>query len=172
MGYSVNYYGSIDIEPPLDSELHERINAWLACHHAQYDVDKIYQVDPDADLHTVDGNPVGENGWNWVKVFIDPHSPAYEPYLPAVIDERHSDPMPSLWSDLILEHDYKMGSAVLKWNGIEKSYEIPSWIEILIQNVLAPNGYVLNGVLSWEGDDNDDTGSIRVVDNDVIVDYC
>src|SRR3990167_3228949 len=39
------------------------------------------------------------------------------------------------------------------------------WVQYLIQHILAPNGYVLNGTVKWKGEDRKDTGRIHIVNN-------
>jgi len=60
------------------------------------------------------------------------------------------------------------GTAI-EWNEGEKFYEYIPWIKYLIDNLLKPWGYVLNGTVEWEGEDNSDVGKIIVKDNVVTV---
>ena len=39
----------------------------------------------------------------------------------------------------------------------------------LINKVLAPNGYILNGVVTWQGEENGDVGEIFVENNRVFI---
>jgi hypothetical protein len=41
------------------------------------------------------------------------------------------------------------------------------WLRLLIEHYLAPRGYVLEGEVTWEGEDRDDCGTIFVKDNQV-----
>jgi hypothetical protein len=41
------------------------------------------------------------------------------------------------------------------------------WLKLAIGHYLAPRGYVLNGAVTWEGEDRDDSGTIFVKDNQV-----
>jgi hypothetical protein len=41
------------------------------------------------------------------------------------------------------------------------------WLRLLIEHYLAPRGYVLEGEVTWEGEDRDDRGTIFVKDNQV-----
>ena len=68
---------------------------------------------------------------------------------------------PSLWCKWIPNDE---GTAI-EWDGGEKFYDYIPWIEYLIENILAPRGYVLNGDIKWEGEDSDDFGIIRIEDN-------
>jgi hypothetical protein len=41
------------------------------------------------------------------------------------------------------------------------------WLKLVIEHYLAPRGYVLNGEVTWEGEDRDDSGTIFVKDNQI-----
>jgi hypothetical protein len=51
------------------------------------------------------------------------------------------------------------------WNGAEKFYDYLEWPSYLIEHFLEPWGYVLNGQMTWQGEDPDDVGTIVVTDN-------
>lgn len=53
----------------------------------------------------------------------------------------------------------------LEWDGGEKFYEYVEWLEYLIKEFLAPKGYVLNGEVTWEGEESGDLGKIIVKNN-------
>jgi hypothetical protein len=55
------------------------------------------------------------------------------------------------------------------WNGAEKFYYYVKWLEYLIEHFLAPWGYVLNGTVTWQGEEGEDQGTITLADNDVTV---
>ena len=86
----------------------------------------------------------------------------------SIID--YNDPpqgQPGLWCQWIPSDD---GTEIL-WNGGEKFYHYTEWLEYIIDNFLAPNGYVLNGEVYWYGEESDDIGKIIVSDNQVDVKY-
>jgi hypothetical protein len=55
----------------------------------------------------------------------------------------------------------------IAWDGGEKFYSYIEWLEYIISHFLEPWGYVLDGVVSWEGEDLRDIGNIEVVNNNV-----
>ena len=71
---------------------------------------------------------------------------------------------PGLWCQWIPTQDRTR----LKWDGEEKFYHFVEWLEYLIEKVIAPAGYSLNGEVTWEGEEEGDTGIIKVEDNQVI----
>jgi hypothetical protein len=55
----------------------------------------------------------------------------------------------------------------LVWDEGEKFYDYTEWLKYLIEHVFIPRGYVLNGEVSYQGDDNDDRGLIIAENNEV-----
>jgi hypothetical protein len=70
---------------------------------------------------------------------------------------------PGLWCQWTPSDD-NMG---IEWDGGEKFYYYSDWLVYLIHKVLAPNGYVLNGVVTWQGEEIGDVGEIIVENNRV-----
>jgi hypothetical protein len=68
---------------------------------------------------------------------------------------------PGLWCQWVPSEE---GTAIL-WNGMEKFYYYIEWLEYLIEHFLKPWGYRLNGVVTWQGEEEEDRGRIIVVDN-------
>lgn len=58
------------------------------------------------------------------------------------------------------------GTAI-RYNGEEKFYYYAEWITWICTTLLGPWGYRANGVVKWAGDDVEDHGEIRCVDNAV-----
>ena len=55
------------------------------------------------------------------------------------------------------------------WDMGEKFYEYVEWLGYIITHFLEPWGYLLNGDVSWEGEEMGDAGVIEVVDNVITV---
>ena len=58
----------------------------------------------------------------------------------------------------------------IQWDGNEYFTNYVAWLEYLIEEILKPN-YILNGKISYQGDDYEDRGLIIVEDNKVIFKY-
>lgn len=70
---------------------------------------------------------------------------------------------PGLWC----QWEIRDGKVV--WDNGEKFYHYTEWLEYLITNFFAPEGYVLNGEIRWQGEDMDDNGTILVHDNKITI---
>jgi hypothetical protein len=55
----------------------------------------------------------------------------------------------------------------MQWNGGEKFGRYISWLHFLLDHFLLPWGYLLNGRVTWQGDNQGDTGIIVVMNNEV-----
>lgn len=72
---------------------------------------------------------------------------------------------PGLWCQWAPNED---GTSII-WDGGEKFYEYVPWIVYLIKNFLEPWGYILNGIVEWQGEENEDSGVISIKNNTVHV---
>lgn len=80
----------------------------------------------------------------------------------SVIDyNRPPRTQPGLWCQWMPSEDGKF----IEWDGSEKFYAYVEWLKYLIDKILAPRGYVLDGVVEWQGEDNGDVGKIIVSEN-------
>lgn len=74
---------------------------------------------------------------------------------------------PGLWCEWRLNED----GVTIEWDGAEKFYSYAEWLTYIINKVLKPHDYVLNGKTYWQGEDPDDIGTIEVINNEVLVNY-
>jgi len=80
-------------------------------------------------------------------------------------DRHDPEELPGYWCQWVPTND---GTAIV-WDDGEKFYNYVEWLEHIIENHLKPWGYVLNGAVSWSGEDDDDSGTIYVKDNAIRV---
>lgn len=82
----------------------------------------------------------------------------------SVVDQnKPPSTQPGLWCQWTPTEDRQY----LEWDGNEKFYNYAKWIEYLISAILKPRGFTVNGSVEWEGEDLNDFGVLRVVDNQV-----
>jgi len=70
---------------------------------------------------------------------------------------------PSLWCQWEPTGDRKN----IKWDGGEKFYKYEEWLNYIIGYILEPRNYILNGNVSWQGEDPTDFGQLKVEKNKV-----
>tara|TARA_R110000796_G_scaffold1673_4_gene6977 strand:+ start:1092 stop:1817 length:726 start_codon:yes stop_codon:yes gene_type:complete len=73
---------------------------------------------------------------------------------------------PGLWCQWVPNED----GTEIEWDGVEKFYMYTEWIVYLIEKILKPNGYTVNGEVKYRGEEWDDNGVIQVRDNYVYLD--
>jgi hypothetical protein len=85
-------------------------------------------------------------------------------HSPDIID-FNSPPktQPDLWLQWIVD-----GSSIIH-DGGEKFYEYVEWLRYIIDKILAPNGYIVEGKVIWQGEDFSDRGRIIVTNNEISV---
>jgi hypothetical protein len=68
---------------------------------------------------------------------------------------------PGLWCQWRPSDD----GMTIQWDGGEKFYDYIEWLQYIVKNFLAPKQYVLNGQVTFQGEDNEDFGIINVENN-------
>lgn len=156
MGYSTEFEGQFEVNPPLRPHHLAYLKAFSKMHHVQHDA-RIVGLLPDP-LRKAVGLPVGVEG----EYFVNPDAEAY--HRAVLHHGRYPETQPGLNCDWTPTDD---GTAII-WNGVEKFYNYVEWLEYLMKNFLTPWGYEVSGSVSWQGDDSDDVGDIFVESNGVI----
>lgn len=158
MGYTTEFNGAISFDKPVSSELKEYINKFSYTRRMKRDNEKIKEVFPDWKNLCYNGN-LGEEG----EYFIGGLGFAGQEFDDSVIDNNYPPyTQDSLWCKWIINDENK-----LVWNEAEKFYNYVDWLKYLIDNFLAPNGYVANGIIEYQGEVPWDFGYIEVVNNKV-----
>lgn len=80
--------------------------------------------------------------------------------------ERHDGPgYLTVWCDLVVADD----GASIGWNGSEKPYEIPRWLEIIIARFIDGSVHRLNGTMHAHGEEAGDVWKLVCKDSVVSV---
>jgi hypothetical protein len=72
---------------------------------------------------------------------------------------------PGLWCQWIVGDD----NQTICWDGGGKFYNYVEWLEYIIENFLKRWDYTLNGEVGFQGEEFEDRGTIKVVDNAITV---
>lgn len=150
MGYTTDFTGKFDLDRPLDDKTFDFLKKLAETRRMKRRLGPEFGVEGEFF--------VGGSGWQ---------NPDGDDS--SVVD--HNMPprtQPSLWCQWTPSDDRKS----IAWDGVEKFYEYVEWLEWIIKNVLTSQRftekpYVLNGTVSWEGEDSDDVGEIVVTNNRV-----
>lgn len=169
MGYSTDFKGCFRFQKEVSQEMEDYINRFAATRHCQMDMDYIRQNMPEDIVKYSFFGDAGKDGQ-----FIATEKYEDEPQFlqnkangePSPYKDYNETPdgIPGLWCQWVIEDDAS-GEKVLCWDGGEKFYNYVRWLKYLIGNFFAPQGYILNGKVIWQGEDIDDRGKIEVINN-------
>jgi len=92
-------------------------------------------------------------------------------YLDEFSETRHQEvsiggDFPGIWCHWVAI-DNHLGNSAIGWDGSEKFYSSAEWMKHIIDNILAPKGYMLNGEIEAQGEDPEDRWRLVVKNNKV-----
>lgn len=158
MGYTTEFEGFIEINPPLDQETADLINGLSETRRVKRDIKKL------AELKNMSLSEAQEKYGEDGEFYYDPDDFKNCGQTPDISVVESGDPppsQPSLWLNWI--YDPKTNSII--WNEGEKFYEYVAWMEYLIEKIIKPRGYQANGEIYWRGESFYDVGRIGVEKN-------
>lgn len=144
MGYTTDFDGRFKFDKTLDIKTYNLLKGLATTRRVARDVAGEFGVEGE---FYVDGS--GDFGQANEDNIIDSNRPPKT--------------QPGLWLQWIPTKD----GNYLEWDEVEKFYEYVAWLEYLIDKVIKPAGFVLNGEVTWQGEESDDMGKIIVKDNEV-----
>jgi hypothetical protein len=144
MGYTTDFFGHFDVTPTLKEKDRDFLFKLSNTRRMARKVGPEYGVEGE---FYVDGG--GDYGQNSDSTIIDYNQPP--------------STQPGLWCQWVPSED----GTKIEWDGGEKFYDYVEWIAYLIDKILSPRGYVLDGEVEWQGEDSVDFGKI-VIKNNII----
>lgn len=166
MGYSTEFTGEFSITPRLRLNHLKYLKAFAESRHMKRDTSKIPNINliERARLQTdldcgVDGefcfneSPLENSGQRMDESILNYNKP------PGI--------QPSLWCQWIPNEE----GDKLKWDGVEKFTGYIDWLVYLIRTFFSrPTwGYTLNGCVKWQGEHDDDRGTICLHNNVITI---
>jgi len=144
MGYDTDFYGAISIDKPLDEETANYLIRFSETRRMARNLPPEYGVEGE---YYVDGR--GFAGQEHEDNIINYNQPPKT--------------QPGLWCKWIPSDDRK----AIVWDEGEKFYKADEWMMYIIDNFLAPKGYVCNGTIEAQGEEVNDHWWIKVTNNKV-----
>lgn len=142
MGYTTDFNGQFNLNKQLSPKMQQYLKLLNETRRMKRSTDEAFGVQ--GEFFVFGGGDFGQD------------------HEPNIIDfNQQPSTQPSLWNQWTPTED-GMG---IEWDGGEKFYSYTEWLVYLIHKVLAPNGYILNGVVEWDGEDRGDIGEIIVENN-------
>jgi len=157
MGYHTDFNGSFNLDKPLTAAQVNYLKKFAETRRVKRDISKLSMPTEDM-THIKVGLP------NKDEYFVDCLGFMGQDKDDSILD-YNSPPagQPGLWCQWVPTDD---GESIV-WDEGEKFYNYVEWIEYIIENFLKPWGYVLNGEVSWNGEEQGDVGIIVVENNEV-----
>lgn len=163
MGYTTDFYGQFEINPPLDQNQIEYLEKLSDTRRMKRDASKAALLQDD--VREMVGLEVGEEG----EYFVGGTGLAGQDEDDSIL-EYNAPPaaQPALWCQWIPAEE----GSKLEWDGNEKFYNYVEWLEYIIQHFMKPWGRTLNGSVKFKGESFDDIGTIIIENNVVNVKNC
>lgn len=146
MGYSTDFEGRFSLNRKLDEETHDFLMRFSQTRRMARNVDPKYGVE--GEFYAESTNNYGQDKEDNIISYNTPPRT-----------------QPNLWCNWQPSED----GMFIEWTGNEKSGYMAEWIQYIITNFLAPKDYILNGTSDAQGEEDDDTWRIKIVDNQVEV---
>jgi len=146
MGYTTDFSGRFELNKELSPKMEQYLKLFNETRRMERNTDEVFGVQ--GEFFVFGSGDFGQDHEENVVNFNEPPST-----------------QPSLWNQWTPTDD-RMG---IEWDWGEKFYNYTEWLVYLIHKILAPNGYVLNGVVTWQGEDTGDVGEIFVENNRVFI---
>lgn len=157
MGYTTDFFGEFEFDKPLNEHQIKYIQCFSTSRRMIRNSLMLKGIeDP---IRENVGLPIGDCGEFFLGEAID-----YKFFSndKTVVDHNTPPPtQPGLWCKWTVSDDGEK----LFWNGHEKFYYYTEWLEYMINSFFKPWGYVLNGCVSFQGEHDDDKGTIYIKNN-------
>ena len=156
MGYHTDFIGTFQIDRPVTKEVADLMKGLATTRIMKRNNTLLIEAG------------YGDCGIDGEFFCIDDGHYGQEIFLESVIDyNRPPATQPSLWCQWLLADD----NQTIEWDMNEKFYSYVEWIQYLIDKILAPNGYYVNGQVAYRGEEFTDFGVIEVNNNKVTDHY-
>jgi hypothetical protein len=183
MGYTTEFEGEFTLDKPLKPEHAQYLQAFQSTRRmrrltkADIDAGQLEAIQRDCGnrvgavafapcddlpdpVRTAVGLPVGPQG----AYFVGGGGFAGQDKDDSIVDYNQPPTgQPSLWC----QWEPNEEGTTIRWDGAEKFYEYTAWLQYLIHHFLAKWGYVVNGEVTWQGEERSDVGKIVVKNNEV-----
>ncbi len=144
MGYHTDFKGSFEFNKELSPKMNNFLKAFNESRRMKRNVDDAFGIQ--GEFYAIGGGSFGQNREDNIVDYNTPPST-----------------QPGLWCQWTPTED----GLELEWDGGEKFYNYTEWLFYLINKVLEPNGYILNGIVEYQGEEIGDNGEIEIVNNHI-----
>lgn len=156
MGYSTDFEGKFTIDKNLDDKTYNFLCKLAETRRMKRDICLL----PSTGFEKYGFDSWGEEG----EFYVDAGGLAGQNREKSILEYNQApQTQPGLWCQWVPNND----RVTIEWDGNEKFYNYLEWLEYIIEKVLEPRGYKLNGLVSWQGEEASDFGQIKVKNNEI-----
>ena len=160
MGYSTDFRGALKPDKPFTPELTNFLNEFAGVRHMRRDPEIIKKEFPKWKKMCFNGE-LGNDG----EYFIGGKGDFGADFDPSVLNINYPpETQPGLWCQWVVDENGNIA-----WDQNEKFYNYIEWLEYIIKNFIEPSGYIVSGMIEWQGENWDDRGLIIVRKNQIEV---
>jgi len=158
MGYTTDFDGSVTINKKVDKATYDLLVGLHNTRRMKRDLKKLAKS-----LKITEKEALARYGKDG-QLFVGATGHGGQDNSPDIVDyNAPPQDQPGLWCQWEIQEDHK----TIQWDGGEKFYNYIEWMQYLIEIILKPKGYVVNGEIQWQGEEPEDKGIIRVENNTV-----
>lgn len=161
MGYYTDFLGTFSIHPPLKKEHKEYLSAFFYTRRMKRNSNIVAKL-PDP-IRRAAGLSPGEEGEYYTGDQTHFGQDIGREDMSVIDHNIAPKTQPGLWCSMGLNNDTEL----FLEDG--KNYSYVEWLRYVIKNFFIPWGYKLNGCVSWQGEESNDTGNILIIDNEITV---
>ena len=160
MGYTTDFFGYFQLDKPLDKKTELLLKGLSETRRMKRSISalaKLKEITIDEAIKK----------WGHHGEFYFDFKDMGQTRDSSIIDFNSPPPVqPDLWCNW----KYQKDTYRLVWDKSEKFYHYVEWMIYIINIILIPNGYVINGTILWQGQDFfHDQGLIEIITNVVTV---
>lgn len=158
MGYTTTFFGQFEIDRELEKNHYDYLIKFADTRRMKRNPDACQHFnDP---IRLAAGLPIGIEG----EFFVGGSGFMGQDNDYSIIDYNYAPKtQPGLWCKWIPSTNKKS----IIWSGAEKFYDYIEWLKYIMNNFMIPWNYKVNGNVEWQGEDEDDQGTIIVNNNNV-----
>jgi hypothetical protein len=159
MGYTTKFMGEFKIDKPVDEKTYKLLDGLNKTRRMKRDSKKLAERLGKTEEDVI--NLYGDECEFWVE---DSNDHGQDCTSDIVDYNKPPKSQPGLWCHWRMQEDCQ----TIDWDEGEKFYSYIEWVTYIIDKILKPRGYVVNGSVDWRGEDFYDNGFIIIKDNTVI----
>ena len=154
MGYTTRFKGYFYLDRPLDSKTVEFLRRLAGTRRMKRDVEKL----PESGFEKYGLTSWGTDG----EFYVESLENSGQNRTSDIVDyNKPPRTQPGLWCQWVPS----CSGEKIHWDGNEKFNDYEEWLKYIVEVILKPQAYILNGEVKYQGENIGDHGILRVNNN-------